>query len=420
MYFLFFLVSSLLALDNKDNTINSISINGNEKTKEYIIRREIWHNLNNSKLDSTILQNDLNRLYNLGIFSNVEIFVEDSIYIINVVEAFNVYPIPLIEYNETKNELSYGPAIAHSNFLGKNQKFFLGSFIRGDTGYILGYYNPWIYGNKINLGFLALDLNPQNIFYDYNYNFLLNKLSSGFTLNEIIRYNYEIGYMQIDIPQLSSDHLFFSEINSKELKYDYIYLKLNFQYDERDIYIDPTNGSLIDVSLEHYYDINAINNIWSLSLSYKKFFSIDMYTDPVFSYRFKSITKFPDFDKLPLLSYEYLGGEGNVRGYSSLPDKIPNKINTLIESSNLYVVSLEFQNTLIKRRNFGKIEFGLDALAFFDIGTSSKIFDKIDFQSNIVGYGIGVKFFASSVGPITISIGFNPYGQRFLHLMDSQ
>ena len=40
--------------------------------------------------------------------------------------------------------------------------------------------------------------------------------------------------------------------------------------------------------------------------------------------------------------------------------------------------------------------------------------------SNIVGYGIGVKFFASSVGPITISIGFNPYGQRFLHLMDSQ
>ena len=57
---------------------------------------------------------------------------------------------------------------------------------------------------------------------------------------------------------------------------------------------------------------------------------------------------------------------------------------------------------------------------FFDIGTSSKNFKSIDFSHNIFGYGIGLKFFVSSIGPISISVGFNPYGQQHLHLMDAQ
>ncbi len=414
------LCSFLFSFDKEASLIDTIIINGNKKTKEHIIKREIRHQYNGVPLDSIILKDDINKLYNLGIFSDVEIFVENNVYNINVIESFNIYPIPLVEYNETKDELSYGPALAHSNFLGMNQKIFLGSFISGDTGYILGFYNPWIYGNRINLGILLLNLNPKNSFYSYNYNLILNKITSGFSFDKIHRYNYEIGYMKVDIYDIPAEHEYYNEIYSKPLQYDYFSLAFNYQYDIRDIYIDPTKGHLFDISLECFYGINDIDNIWILSLMYKKYFEIDFISNPVFSYRVQTKNKFPDFDKLPFLSYEYLGGEEFVRGYSSLPDKVPDKVEPLIESSNIYVLSFELQNTIIKRKEYGSVEIGLDGILFFDIGTSSKNYNSVDFNQNIFGYGIGLKFFVSSVGPISISLGFNPYGQQHLHLMDSQ
>ena len=420
MYYCLFLFSFLFSFDKEASLVDSIIINGNEKTKDHIIIREIKHPYNNSPLDSVILMDDINRLYNLGIFSNIEIFVENNIYNINVIESFNIYPIPLLEYNETKDELSYGPALAHSNLLGMNQKIFLGSFIYGDTGYILGYYNPWLYGNRINLGFLALNLNPENIFYNYNYRFILNKISSGFSLDKIHRYNYELGFMKIDIYDIPIDHEYYHEIYSKPLKYNYFTSTFNYQHDIRDIYIDPKKGHLLNISLEYFYGINDIEDIWVLSIMYKKFYEFDFISKPVFSYRIETKNKFPEFDRLPLLSYEYLGGEEFVRGYSSLPDEIPEKVRPLIESSNMYVISLELQNTIFKRKDYGRVEIGLDGILFFDMGTSSKNYKSIDFSHNISGYGVGLKLFVSSIGSISISLGFNPYGQQHLHLMDSQ
>ena len=100
-------------------------------------------------------------------FSNVEITVENNIYIVDIVESFHIYPIPLIEYNETKDQLSYGPALVNTNLFGRHQSIFFGSYISGEKGYIIGYNNPWIAGNRINLGLTFLNLKLQNIFYNY-------------------------------------------------------------------------------------------------------------------------------------------------------------------------------------------------------------------------------------------------------------
>ena len=410
----------LFSFDNECCLVDSIVINGNKKTKDHIIIREIQHKLNQTPLDSIILKDDINRLYNLGIFSSVDIVVENNIYNVNLVESYHIYPIPLINYKETTDELSYGVALVNTNLFGHNQNIFIGSFIKGETGYILGYKNPWIYRDRTNLGLISLNFNPQNIFYNYNYHFILNKLSSGFSKDKIHSYNYELGYMKINIHPVSIDHSNYDIINSKPLHYEYINLSFNYQFDKRDIYIDPTQGHLLDLFLDYYNGINNTDDILTLSLIFKKYYLLDLYTNPVFSYQIQTINKFPEFDRLPFLSYEYLGGENFVRGYSSLPDEAPIEVNELIEGSNIIYCSLEIQNTIIKRKDFGQVEFGLDGLFFFDIGTSSKAYNAIDFSANIYGYGIGLKFFISSVGPITIAIGYNPYGQNHLHLMDAQ
>ena len=51
-------------------TVISIEVIGLEKTKQYIVDREILHPLN-SKIDTTLADLDRNRIFNLGLFDNV-------------------------------------------------------------------------------------------------------------------------------------------------------------------------------------------------------------------------------------------------------------------------------------------------------------------------------------------------------------
>ena len=66
-----------IIFSNSFNSINisSIEIEGNSKTQDYIVKREIRH-LINTKLDSNIINEDIMRLENLGIFSGVSWSVE--------------------------------------------------------------------------------------------------------------------------------------------------------------------------------------------------------------------------------------------------------------------------------------------------------------------------------------------------------
>ena len=118
---------------------------------------------------------------------------------------------------------------------------------------------------------------------------------------------------------------------------------------------------------------------------------------------------------MPIFSYEYLGGEDYVRGYSSLIDENPNEIQSLIENSNIIYSSFEIQNTILERKNYNKIEFGIDGFLFLDMGLGSKKYNKFKLNDTLVGYGFGIKFFITPV-VLSISLGFNPYGQSHLHL----
>jgi len=79
--------------------VDTIIINGNKQTKDRIIKREILHSMH-TPVDSLVMLEDINRLYNLGIFSTVDINIENNAYNINVVESFAMLPDLVIDYNE--------------------------------------------------------------------------------------------------------------------------------------------------------------------------------------------------------------------------------------------------------------------------------------------------------------------------------
>ena len=118
------------------NQVDSIIIIGNKNTKDHVVFREILHPVNNA-LDSTILNEDINRLYNLGIFSSVDIKLENNIYKVNLVESFFIIPDLVIDYSEIARKWSYGLGLAHLNFMGLNQELYLGGAFIGEKWFAI-------------------------------------------------------------------------------------------------------------------------------------------------------------------------------------------------------------------------------------------------------------------------------------------
>jgi hypothetical protein len=114
-----------------------------------------------------------------------------------------------------------------------------------------------------------------------------------------------------------------------------------------------------------------------------------------------------------------LGGEDFVRGYSPLPEENDSEVSHLIEGFNIIYQSFQLQHTLFEKRDYSGVELGIDMVYFGDFGISANKISSFRLRETLIGFGFGFRFFASGAGVIGIDFGFNPYGQKFLHLSDS-
>ena len=140
--------------------IVDVNIVGNKHSRNEIILREINHP-HPAEFDSSMAKEDRNRIYNLGLFSTVDIRTIDSVYTITLVETFRYFPIPLLDYNEAKG-WSYGGGISFINFNGLNQKLIFGGIGGEESTYFLNFHDPWIAGDHISLSGNVYQFNTKN------------------------------------------------------------------------------------------------------------------------------------------------------------------------------------------------------------------------------------------------------------------
>ena len=140
---------TLLCSIAKAAYVDKLNIIGNEHTKMHIIERELHHPIP-GEYDTTLALEDRNRIYNLGLFSTVEIEQIDSFYTVFLVETFRFYPIPLVDHHEAKG-WSYGGGIVLLNFRGMNQKLTFGGISGKENTYFLDYRDPWVTGDHVSL-----------------------------------------------------------------------------------------------------------------------------------------------------------------------------------------------------------------------------------------------------------------------------
>ncbi|SVC20288.1 uncharacterized protein METZ01_LOCUS273142, partial [marine metagenome] len=171
--------------------IDKLNIVGNTHTQYHIILRELHHPIP-GKFDSTLALEDRNRIYNLGLFSTVEIDQVDSNYTVFLVETFRIYPIPLAEHNEAKG-WSYGGGIVFLNFRGMNQKLTFGGIFGQETTYFINFLDPWITGDHVSLSGTVYQFFTTNPFYSYNYKEKGFSIGTGFYKNKFHKIKLLLG-----------------------------------------------------------------------------------------------------------------------------------------------------------------------------------------------------------------------------------
>ncbi|SVB79524.1 uncharacterized protein METZ01_LOCUS232378, partial [marine metagenome] len=298
--------------------VESINIVGNDHTQNRIILREIQHPIP-GEYDSTLALEDRNRIYNLGLFSTVEIKQIDSFYTVLLVETFRFYPIPLLDHNEAKG-WSYGGAIAFLNFRGVNQKLSFGGVFGEEINYGLKFSDPWITGDHVSLSGSVGQISGKDPFHSYHYKGREFSIRTGFYKKKYHKFNLGmmIEYTSIDTSGINVGIL--AKYDNIPLHYKYIIGELRYKYDTRDIYVDPTSGTKMTLSLEPKLSFGQSENYYLFWFQYLKYFKIsDKYLNPILSFDTRFL--FQKSKSFPIFAYQYLGGEDFVRGYSPIPEK---------------------------------------------------------------------------------------------------
>ena len=402
--------------------INFIEIKGNNKTKDYIILREINQKINMPWSYQSLID-DKNKIYNLGLFSSVDIEViinskEEYIYTIIVSEMWYIWPFPIIKYDNRTEELSYGGGLSHNNFRGRDEKISFGTTFGSIKEYFLWYENPWISGNhnSLEIGFYneSSDHHVYNIIEKDNGFFT----EGGFYKGSNHKFNFWINYNNKLIETLDDSDKAILE-SDELIKMDFSYIRLGYQYkyDTRDVYIDPNSGSFLNIELINAFGLDDTENIHEMEFqfnTYKKLF--ESYWNPIFKYKFLANIQYSNVN-IPIFKKNYIGGQGYVRGYSAIP--LQNSFSNsreMIEVDNFIINSFEVQSTLINRKEYiDKVEMGVDIVFFADWGLGYGINQNPAKSNSLFGYGLGVRIFIMG-GVIKLDYGFNIQGSSKFHL----
>jgi len=391
-----------------------VKIIGNNNTRNEIILREIKHPYP-AKFDSSMAKEDRNRIYNLGLFSTVDIQLIDSFYTVILVETFRFFPIPIADYNESKG-WSYGGGIVFLNFNGRNQKLIFGGTRGEETTYFLDFNDPWISGDHVSLSGNIYQFRTQNPVFLYQYKERGINIGSGFYKKDIHKFNFLLGleYAYIDTTEEEYDTSGINYPHEIHLDYQFIRGEFGYIYDKRDIYLDPSSGEKVTFYIKPKISIGNSDNYYRFQFGYSKFYQLsEFYLNPVFSVNSKLYLQFSN--TLPIFEYQYLGGEDFVRGYSPLPEENDSEVSHLIEGFNIIYQSFQLQHTLFEKKDYSGVELGIDMVYFYDFGISANKISSFRLQETLIGFGFGFRLFASGAGVIGIDFGFNPYGQKFLH-----
>jgi len=265
---LFIISCCFTVCDSQQNyfVITEVSIEGNKKTKEEIVLRELdilpGDTIYTSELSQRITENE-KRILNTGLFTSATINIKDwdettkeARAEIKLVENWYIYPAPIFELadrnfnvwwneqNRSLDRINYGARVTHINLTGHRDKFKM-TLQRG-------------YTKKYEL--------------DYNYPYLDKAQTMGIRFNIFYSENTEIGYETI-----ANKTIFYTDEENDRILLSRLRLNVRFQYrpslyQHHNFNVEFHRNGIDDFiasDLNQDYFLNGLNRIRFFRLNYE-------------------------------------------------------------------------------------------------------------------------------------------------------
>lgn len=392
-----------------EGRLEKIVIEGNDKTKEKVITREI--NIEPGDLfNFETARKSLQNIYNLGFFEDVNMKLEpgteeDSIILVIKVIEKNTGKFGIgAGYNSEEGLMGF-TSYEENNLFGGGQKIQAKVELGGRTTYKLSFLEPWLGDTPTSFGFEAYDTikhkedkEEEVILAEYDEERLGGRLIIGRKISDSVKLGLEFKVERVTHDLISGT---LPEDTDEGLTNS---LVPTFSYDTRDNVFEPTSGWYHSFSLEKAggflggdYDFTKYN------LTLRAYISTQFIEDIVDIGSIKKITDnlskgvlalramggMADTD-LPSFAAYQVGGMNTVRGYDFGE----------FSGDKSLVFNVEYRFPLAE--NF-------QAVLFADWGQAWDYEESIDFEDLKFGRGVGIRF-DTPLGPIRLDYGFNEEG----------
>ena len=398
-----------LWINISEGRLEKIVIEGNDKTKEKVITREI--NIEPGDLfNFEKVKKSLQKIYNLGYFEDVSMKLdpgteEDSVVLVIKVIEKNTGKFGIgAGYNSEEGLMGFS-SYEETNLFGGGQKLEAKVEIGGRTTYKLSFLEPWLAGTPTSFGFEAYDTiytkkdkEGEVILAEYDEERLGGKLIFGRKISDSVRLGLELRSERVTYELISG---ILPEDTKQGLTNS---LVPALSYDTRDNVFEPTSGWYHSFSLEKAggflggdYDFTKYN------LNLRVYISTQFIGDLV---GISSVKKITDNLSKGVLAFRAMGGIANT-DLPSFAEYQVGGMNTVrgydlgeFSGDKTLVFNVEYRFSLTE--NF-------QAVLFADWGQAWDIGQSINLGDLKFGRGVGVRF-DTPIGPIRLDYGINEEG----------
>jgi outer membrane protein assembly factor BamA len=395
--------------------VDTVVVMGNDQTRDYVILDEMALRAGSSPTPEQI-EYDRNRVYSLGLFNRVDIWVDSlgarRTLVVEVHERWYLIPVPLVGFRDGDVKKLYaGAGLLHNNVGGKNQKFF-GSVVFG--------YNP-----SADLFFSAPLISRTHQLFasgassfsrirnrsevasqeggDFDEQHFDINGSIGKRLSLYQSASFSLGYHIVDIEDYRP-----GVTASPDGRDAYVYARLGLTRDTRDLREYPMQGTFLSLSvtktgvgpsdldfIRYAADVRGYGRLpFGLTVAGRTFGSI------------------VSGGEVPTHSLVYFGYAERIRGYFS----------TVLEGENTLGFFVELRYPVIPTRTvsvsfsplpseFSVWRLGLSAVLFGDAGTTWFRDEELTVESFFSGYGGGIDLLLPYSTVVRFSYAWNREGR---------
>lgn len=380
--------------------IGTITVTGNTKTRDKVIRREMQLN-EGDIFSSTNLENSLNRLKRLDFFEQVEIVPSESEQkgvmnlLVRVKEKFTGTVSVGGGYSSDDGFFASGE-ITQRNFQGRGQYVaFKGHLGQESSRFVGSFTEPWIFDRPISLG---IDLyNWRREYTDFDKDAVGGRIRSGFLFGNYSKFTayYTLENAEVsDIQSSSSAYL-----QSQEGKFLKSSITLGVERDTTDHPFLPTRGSVNTLTTETSAGFLGSESDFVRAEFHSGWFF------PIF-WKFVGYVRGevgqiwelegrPDDSAVPIYERFFLGGINSLRGFK-WGDVGPTKGNDVVGGLQYVEANAELLFPVYEK-------LGVRGVVFFDIGNASESGWDIDWRYDA---GLGLRW-NSPLGPLRLEWGYN-------------